>query len=413
MKLGFWEVSLGLNPINIINKNGFKRWRKLSALSALALMILISGCGKSSNDFVPPPPDVTLKHPVEQEVTTYLEHTGATAALESVEIRARVAGYLESIKYQPRAKVKAGDLLFVIDPRPYSAKVQQALGALNAQKAQLRIRQIELDKYTALGSKEAVAELKLEDTRAGRDMAEAELQRSKANLDSAKLDLEYTHVRSPINGRVSRNLVDVGNLVGVTGDTLLAQVVNDDSVYVYFNLTERELLSLNRKSIRADGESSPQSSQTPVYMGLADEVAYPHEGKLDYTDIKVDQSTGTIPVRAIFPNSKGLLYPGMFARVRVPVETKAEILIPDVAVMTDQGGKYALVCNDSNVAELRRVKVAQLVGDMRVVQKGLTPKDNVIVNGLQRTRPGGKVNPTNGVAQSASPSSADVKSAKD
>jgi RND family efflux transporter MFP subunit len=333
-------------------------------------------------------------------VTTYLEHTGTTVALESVEIRARVSGFLDSINYEPRAKVKGGDLLFVIDPRPYRAKVDQAEAALAAQQATLRIRQIELNKYSSLGFKEAIAELKVEDARANRDMAQAELERAKANLDAARLDLEYTHVKSPINGRVSRNLVDVGNLVGVSGATLLANVVNDESVYVYFNLTERELLSLVRKSIHKNGEATPQDRQTSVQMGLADENGYPRKGELDYTDIKIDQTTGTIQVRGVFPNPEGLLYPGMFARVRVPVEVRTALLVPDTAILTDQAGKYVLVCSDGNTCELRRVQTGQLVEAMRVVEQGLTSRDKLIANGLQRIRPGVKVNPTNALAES-------------
>jgi membrane fusion protein, multidrug efflux system len=365
-------------------------------LALIALSCFLEACGSKPGPFVPPPPDVTLTNPVQREVTTYLDHTGAISPTESVEIRARVAGYLESINFEPRAKVKAGDLLFVIEPAPYRAKVQQAVGSVNSQKSTLRIRQIELDKYANLGAKEAISELKLEDTKANRDMAEAELEKSRANLETAKIDLEYTHVRSPINGRVSRNLVDVGNLVGVSGATVLANVVNDDSVYVYFNLTEAELLSLTRKSINGKGSSWSHAEETPVYMALADETGYPHVGKLDYTDIRVDPGTGTVQVRAIFPNPTGLLYPGMFARVRVPSETREAMLAPNLAIMSDQGGKYVLVCDDGNIARHRRVTLGQVVDDMRVIESGLTLEDKVIVSGLQKTRPGSKVNPTGG-----------------
>jgi len=383
----------------------------LLPITAFALAQALSGCGSTQNNTVAPLPECTLGQPAQRQVTTYLDHTGSTVGLESVEVRARVSGYLDSINYEPRAKVKPGDLLFVIDPRPYQAKVDQAEAAMASQQATLRIRQIELDKYSNLGFKEVVSELKVEDTKANRDMAKAELERAKANLDAAKLDLEYTQVRSPINGRVSRNLVDMGNLVGVNGPTLLANVVNDESIYVYFNLTERELLSLVRKSIHANGEGSQQDRQTPVYVGLADETGYPHQGKLDYTDIRVEQSTGTIQVRAVFPNPGGLLYPGMFARVRVPVETQTALVVPDTAVLADQGGKYLLVCSDQNVAELRRVRIGQLVDEMRVVEEGLTPQDRVIVNGLQRIRHGAQIKPTGAVAESGVPPT--VKSATD
>jgi membrane fusion protein, multidrug efflux system len=373
--------------------------------------LVVAGCGERSKTLAPPPPEITVGQPTQRQVTTYLEHTATVAALESVEIRARVSGYLESIRYEPRAKVKAGDLLFVIDPRPYRAKVEQAEAALASQTATLRIRQIELDKYSNLGLKEVVAELKVEDAKANRDMAKAELERAKANLDAAKLDLEYTQVTSPINGRVSRNLVDAGNLVGVNGPTLLANVVNDETIYVYFNLTERELLSLVRKSIHVNGGGAPQDRQTSVYVGLADETGYPHQGTLDYTDTRVDQTTGTVQIRAILPNPEGLVYPGMFARVRVPVQTESALVVPDLAVMTDQAGKYVLICNDRNVAEQRRVRLGQQVEDMRVVEKGLTLRDKIIVSGIQRVRPGVQVHPANAPTESGMLAPGECKSA--
>ncbi len=388
-----------------------KRSRFLLIFLVFFSTYIISGCEKAPKSIIAPPADVTINHPAQRQVTTFLEHTGTTVGLESVEIRARVSGYLDSMHYEPRAKIKKDDLLFVIDPRPYRAKVEQAEAALASQQATLRIRQIELDKYSSLGFKEVVAELKVEDAKANCDMAKAELEKAKANLETARLDLEYTQVRSPIDGRVSRNLVDVGNLVGVNGPTLLANVVNDEPIYVYFNLTERELLSLIRKSISANGAGSPQDKHTPVQVGLADEEGCPHQGSLDYTDIKVDQNTGTIQVRAVFPNPDGLLCPGMFARVRVPVETKNALVVPDTAVLADQGGKYVFICNEQKVAELKRIRIGKLVEEMRVVEEGLSARDKVIVNGLQRIRPGAKVNPINGLAEAEAPPTESDKSA--
>lgn len=360
------------------------------------------GCGKPSKAHQQSAPEVTLSNPVKENVTTYLEYTGTTMAVESVEVRARVAGVLESMHFEPRAKVKAGDLLFEIDPRPYQAAVEQAKAALEAQKAELRIREIELEKYTHLESKEVVAELKLADTKAARDKAKAEVERARANLEAAELDFEYSRVRSPIGGRVSRNLVDVGNLVGATEKTLLASIVNDDNIYVYFNLSELDFLKLVRKGHEKVGDSARPEQNTPVYMRLADEKGYPRTGYLDYTDIRVDPSTGTIQVRAVFPNSDGILYPGMFARVRLPVETRESLMVPASAVLSDQGGKYVLLCDAKDVVKFQRVRTGRLVrGEMRVIEEGLTTKDRVIVNGLQRARPGSKVNPVSVRAWSA------------
>jgi RND family efflux transporter MFP subunit len=336
-------------------------------------------------------------------VTSYLEYTGTTAAIESVEIRGRVSGYLQEMRFEPRSRVKAGDVLFVIDPRPYSAKVEQAKAALESKKASLRIREIELQKYTPLASKEVIAELKLDDVKSNRDMAKAEVEQAIANLEAAKLDLEYAHVKSPINGRVSRNLVDVGNLVGATESTLLANVVRDDSVYVYFNMSEIDLLRLTRRAIKTNGDPEPQDGQAPAYMGLADETGYPRTGTLNYTDIKVDPSTGTIQVRAVFPNPNGILYPGMFARIRIPLDTRTALLIPDSAVLSDQGGKYVLVCNAEYTCEFRRVKAGELLENMRIIQDGLALEDRVIINGIQKARPGAKITPVQAAAQSAPP----------
>jgi len=366
----------------------------LALMAVMAVACLVSGCGGAAPPPAPPPPEVTLSAPVEREVTTYLEYTGTTAAIESVEIKPRVAGYLQSIHFEPRSRVKAGDILFIIDPRPYQAKVEQAQAALESKRAALRIREIELEKYTPLATKEVIAGLKLDDVKAARDMAKAEVEQAVANLDTAKLDLDYAHVRSPIAGRVGRNLVDIGNLVTPTENTLLANLVRDDPIYVYFNMSELDLLRLTRKALKRNGNSKPQDGLSSVYMGLADEPGYPRQGTLDYTDIKVDPSTGTVQVRAVFPNPEGLLYPGMFARVRVPLDTHPALLVPDTAVLADQGGKHVLLCGPDDVVAFRRVGTGELVKDMRVITAGLTPEDRVIVNGTQKARPGAKVTPT-------------------
>lgn len=375
--------------------------RVFSVVIAIAFPFFLFGCGSAPTPPAPPPPEVTKCAPVEQQVTTYLEYTGTTAAIETVEIRARVSGYLQSIHFQPRSRVKAGDVLFIIDPRPYRARVEQFKAALESKKAALRIREIELQKYEPLADKEVIAGLKLDDVRANRDMAKAEVEQAVANLEAAKLDLEYSHVTSPIDGRVNRNLVDVGNLVGVTENALLANVVRDDNIFVYFNISELDLLRLTRKSIKKNGDATPQESNAPAFMGLADEPGYPRTGVLDYTDIKVDPTTGTIQVRAVFPNPDGLLYAGMFARVRIPLDSRSAILVPDSAVMSDQGGKYVLLCDADNVVGFRRVRAGQVLDNMRVIDDGLTIKDQVIINGTQKARPGSKVTPIQATALSA------------
>ncbi|MBM4329090.1 MAG: efflux RND transporter periplasmic adaptor subunit [Deltaproteobacteria bacterium] len=354
----------------------------------------ILGCGRDSHKTGPPAPEVTVTKPVEQEVTRYLEYTGTTAALEFVDVRARVQGWLESIKFVPRSKVKKDELLFVIDPRPFQARVEQAKAVRDANKASLDLAQYELEKAQYLEAKEALSQLKLKEATAKRDAAAAEVEKAKADLDLAKLNLDYCQVRSPINGRVSRNLVDVGNLVGAEQKTLLTTVVNDDPMYAYFNLSELDVLPLIREFVKDKTAKSVQDELNPVYMGLADEKGYPHEGHIDFADTQIDSSTGTMQVRGVFPNLDGVLMPGMFVRLRVPVEKRRGLLVPEVAIQADQAGRYVLVVNSQDVVEKRRVKPGQTVDRMRVIDEGLSVDDRVVVSGVQRARPGIKVKPT-------------------
>ncbi len=386
--------------------------RPIMFLVVVSAALSLLGCGRSGNKFVPPPPpDVTVSLPEKKSVTDYLEATGTAAALESVDIRARVEGWLDEIKFQPRAKVKKDDLLFVIDPRPFQAKVDQSRAVLEAKKADLKLAQIEWEKAKYLLEKAAISELKFDEAVAKRDIAKADVGIAEANLETAKLDLNYTLVKSPIDGRVSRNLVDVGNLVGAAQKTELATVVNDESIYAYFSLSEREFLPLSRDYIReaVDPESGREKSARPsiAYLGLSDEEGYPHKGKIDYAGTQVDPNTGTIQVRAIFPNADGLILQGMFVRIRIPIATRESLLVPDVAVQADQAGRYVLIVNDRDVVEQRQVTVGGLDKRMRVITKGLTEKDRVIVNGLQRARPGSKVKPQKADAPSATPNAAE------
>lgn len=358
----------------------------------LVVLTILCGCSKAPQTVEMPAPDVTVAHPVKQEVTKYLEYTGSTSALESVDLRARVKGFLESVNFVPSSRVTKGEVLFVIDPKPYKAREEEAQASLDARKAALDLAQVEQEKAKQLESKEAISQIKYLEATAKRDVAKADVAKAQADLDAAKLNLEYTQVKTPIDGRVGRNLVDVGNLVGAGENTLLTTVVNDSSVYVYFNVSELDLLPLVRK-YRVDVESPSERGDTvPVYVGLADEKGYPHEGTLDFTDTKVDSSTGTMRVRAIVKNHSGVLLPGLFVRVRVPIDKSPALLVPDVAIMADQGGRYVMVVDDKDVAEQRRITVGQQVDRMRVVEEGLKESDRVIVNGIQRARPGAKVN---------------------
>jgi len=380
-----------------------------SVIALFAVLALLSGCGSGTSKFVPPPPpEVVVSAPVEREVTDYVEFTGNTAAFESVDIRARVEGFLEKINFKPDARVKAGDLLFVIDPKPFQAQVDEASARLQAKSAARDLAQVQFDKAKQLYDSASVSEIQYLEQKAKRDMAEADVSQAKADLEKAELNLGYTSVMSPINGRVSRNLVDVGNLVGAVEKTLLTTVVNDDLAYAYFNVSEADLLVLARK-YPPEERGKDERPAAPAALALADESGFPHQGQVDYVDNKVDPNTGTIQARAVFENKSGILMPGLFARVRVPLDTRKAYLVPDVAVGIDQGGRYVLVVGADNVVDKRPVTVGHVVDRMRVIEKGLGPNDQVIVNGMQRARPGGKVTPVKPSASAPTGESADTR----
>ncbi|MGB9617420.1 MAG: efflux RND transporter periplasmic adaptor subunit [Desulfomonilaceae bacterium] len=369
---------------------------KLSrALSTILLIVvaMLPACNERSKQVQPQPPEVIVSHPLEREVTQYLEFSGTTAALEFVEIRARVEGWLESMHFVPGSHVKAGDLLFVIDQRPFQAQVDLMEASLKGREAELALKRANLKRAEQLLSTASISQLQYDIQNADESVAAAQVGIAKADLEKAKLDLAYTKVTSPINGRVSRNYVDVGNLVGAREKTLLTEVVNDSSVYVYFDVSERDLLMLMRKYPRVQDEASTGKEKAPVYLQLADEKGFPHQGNIDFAESRVDVNTGTLRVRAIFSNEKGLLVPGLFGRVRVPIDRKTVLLAPELAVGISQAGRYVFVVNRDHVVEQRLVKTGQLEGSLRVIEEGLSKDEWVVVNGIQRARPGAKVSP--------------------
>jgi multidrug efflux system membrane fusion protein len=363
----------------------------LASILAVLSIGLVSGCKEEAAKPVPAP-DVTVSVPIKRDVTKYLQYTGSIAPLEMVEVRARVQGYLQEIKFTPKSQVQAGDVLFVIDPDPFKAKVAQAEATLAARKASLELAQVEYEKAKSLEAKDAVSKIKLIEQTAKRDVAKAEVEQAQADLDAANIDLRYTDVKSPINGQVGRNLVDIGNLIGAD-KTPLTTIVNDRSVYVYFSISEHDVLAVTRKYLKDGKIAAPDNGVIPAYMGLADEKGYPHEGKIDFADVELDPSTGTMQVRGVFPNSEGLYASGMFVRIRVPMEKSVKLLVPETAVQADQEGRYLLVVGKDNMVEQRRVRIGQDEDGLRVIEEGLRDNDRVVVNGMRRARPGTKVNP--------------------
>ncbi|MGD9505612.1 MAG: efflux RND transporter periplasmic adaptor subunit [Syntrophobacteraceae bacterium] len=367
-------------------------WIALAAIAAIAA----SGC-KQKNEYAPPPPmNVTVSKPTQQAVTEYAYFTGTTEAVESVEIRARVEGYLQSIKFQPGARVKKGELLFAIDPKPFQAKLDEAKAELARREAEMKQAEATLKKKELAYKSNAVSELEVIQARADLDVAKATIQGAEAAIDTADLQLSYTRITAPISGRISRNMVDEGNLVGATERTLLATIVQDDPIHVYFNVNERDLLYYQLKHSSLPSPAS-RNEGTKLFMGLSNQTDYPIAGAIDYVDNRLESGTGTLQVRGVFPNPDHRLMAGLFARIQVPIgEQENALMVPEEAIGTDQRGDYILVVNDKNIVEYRQIAAGPIVNGMRVIEKGATPEDHVVVNGLQRARPGLQVNPVEG-----------------
>jgi RND family efflux transporter MFP subunit len=365
------------------------------------VLLMIAACGH--NRYAPPPPaEVTIAQPVEREITVYNEFTGHTVAIEAVDVRARVAGYLQSMHFKPGENVKKGDLLFVIEPALYKARVDQAQADLDGKDAQYSAAEAQLEITQAIFQRSAGSRTDLVQKTQARDLAKAQLAMARANLEAARLDLSYTQIYAPIDGRIDRNFVDVGNLVGSGQATLLASIVRDDPIYVYLTVSERELLQYReqqRQNPAAPGAAPHDAAflglpteQNLVFLGLATETGYPHSGKIDYAANRVDPETGTIEARAVFANPDHVIVAGLFARVRVPFTRERAILVPDIAVQADQGGSYLLVVDDHDTVQYHRVEIGPLIeGDLRVVRSGLSGGEWIVVNGLQRARPGSVV----------------------
>jgi RND family efflux transporter MFP subunit len=348
-----------------------------------------SGCYEQP-EVTPPVRTVTVAHPIKKDVVVYSEFTGTVRATETVDLRARVKGYLEKIDFKPSTFVKEGALLFVIEQAPYQAQLAEAEAAYDSAKAQLLLAQANLDRATKLVESKAVTIEEFQERRAKRDSAQAAVAATKASVEQAKINLGYTEVRAPVSGLIGRNLVDAGNLVGVDGDTLLATIVKIQPIYAYFDLTERDFNEfLRRRNKAADREVRGRET---IELGLPGEDGFPHQGHFDYLDNNIDPETGTVQIRGVFPNKEELLFPGAFARIRVPSERKTgAILVAERAIGTDVRGKYVMLVNDKDMVEQRYVELGALVDGMRVVKKGLTVEDRYVINGIQSAIPGRQV----------------------
>jgi RND family efflux transporter MFP subunit len=363
-----------------------------AAALILATLLLSPACGERNAYVPPPPPKVTVSQPVKQPVTDYLEFTGNTKAINTVTLRARVEGYLEKVYFQDGDNVKKGQLLFLIQPNTYEAQLKQAEAEILAQKARLFHAQTEFARYSRLVKQKAAAQTDVDRWKFERDAAQAAVIAAEAKRDLARLNLSYTRVTAPFNGRIGRRLKDVGNLVGAGTKTELAEINQINPIYVYFNINEHDLLRVMGEN--RNNKKRATREKWPVYFGLADEKGYPHKGYLDFAAITIDPTTGTLLLRGVFPNPHDSILPGMFARVRTPIaKPKPALLIPKVAIGFDQQGSYVLNVDHKNVVERHQVKLGNQVGDYRVVTEGLKGGEWVVVNGMMRAIPGRKVTP--------------------
>jgi RND family efflux transporter MFP subunit len=365
--------------------------RVLSGLLLPVLLTLQVGCKEQPKPQPPPPPKVTVAQPVRQTITDYLDLTGNTQATYTVQLVARVVGYLEKVLFQDGQRVQKGQPLFVIQQNTYEDSLRQAEATILQYRAQLRYAESQLTRFSNLIQHNAAAQADVDNWRFQRDNAAANLRAAEAQRDLAKLNLDYTLVAAPFDGRMDRRLVDPGNLVGSGGSTVLAQINQIDPIYVYFNISDLDLARLLKVTRGMPGPTDGR--KWPVHAGLPSEDGYPHQGYLDFAAISLTTTTGTLLMRGVLPNADGKILPGLYARVRVPLEQSASLLVPQAAVGNDQQGPYLLVVNDKNVVERRNVTTGPAVESRRVIASGLTAGEWVIVNGLLKAAPGRQVTP--------------------
>jgi len=371
---------------------------RAAALAVGAALTLLAGCKKENAYVPPPPPQVGVAHPLSRNVTPYLDATGNTAAFNQIDLEARVEGFVQEIDYTDGAFVKAGTTLFVIEPAPYQAKLQQAQASLDAANAAVAQSGPEFQRQATLLKQNVTAQNTYDQAKAKYDSDKANVLNQTAGVALAAINLGYTHVTAPFDGVVTAHLVSVGALVGVSGPTKLATIVQQAPIYVNFNVSEQQVLEV-RANLAKIGVTAADLrtniNKVPVQIGLMTESGYPHNGKLDYAAPTLDSSTGTLAVRGIFDNADHDLLPGYFVRVRIPLRYMAgpALLVPDVALGTSQAGRYLLVVNKDNVVEQRSVQTGQLDGALRVITKGIKPDDEVVITGLTRAIPGEKVSP--------------------
>ena len=365
---------------------------RLSWWNAALVAAGLTACGQNNTYQAPPPPKVTVAKPVEQKVTRYFEATGNTAAVNSANLVARVQGFLTEVKYTDGTPVKKGQHLFTIEPEPYELKLQQAQAAETAAQASQKQTEADFERQQELVQRQAASKAAFDAATAKRDNDKARVLQAQADTKQAQINLDYTRVIAPFDGVVTARQVSVGELVGGSGTQVLATIVQLDPIYVNFTASDRDVLHV-RDMLYKRNQRATDLLGTEVEVGLQTDQGYPHKGKLDYIAPTVNQGTGTLAARAELPNAMRLMLPGFFVRVRVPLEEAPSMLVPSVALGSDQGGRYVLIVNSENVVEQRKVEVGPTVGELTVIESGLKTDDRVVTAGILRAVPGQKVDP--------------------
>jgi RND family efflux transporter MFP subunit len=372
---------------------------KMIVAAIIAMAPALAACDQSQSQpqaVAPPPPQVTVAKPVSKTIADRDEYVGRFVAVESVEVRARVSGYLDTIHFQDGQIVKKGDLLFTIDRRPFEIALAQAQASLAQAKATLAFAESDLARAQGLGVGTVITQQTFDQRTQAKRVAQAAVAAQEAAVRQAALDLEFSELRAPVTGRIGDRRVSVGNLVtgGASGSTsLLATIESIDPIRFEFTVDEASYLRYARLS-EESAQAASRGLTVPTRLKLLDEPAFSHDGKMDFVDNAVDRSSGTIRARAVFANPHGTFAPGMFARVQVAAAPpRSALLVPEAAIGSAQARKFVLVVDGENIARSKYVTLGAVVDGMRVIAAGLTPDDNVIVNGLMRARPGAKVTP--------------------
>ncbi|MEO0393619.1 MAG: efflux RND transporter periplasmic adaptor subunit [Pseudomonadota bacterium] len=360
--------------------------------------VLVAACEPSADDqqsSAPPPPTVTLATPLVKEVVEISEYTGRFEAVDFVELRARVSGYLDAIEFQAGQSVEQDDLLFVIDQRPFALAVDQAEANLQQRRTELRLAVRERERGEQLVANRTIAESTFDERVTAERSASAAVQAAQAALRQAQLDLEFTEVRAPVAGRIGREQVTVGNLISGGSDnaTMLTSISSVDPIYFFFDVNEADYLSYARNS----GGQSDRDGTKRVFLALADENEFNNQGVVDFVDPRFDFNTSTVTLRAVVDNPNGTFIPGLFAKIQVPASDEYEaILVPDSVIGTDQTVKFVYVVDDDNVVAQRPVTLGPLIDGLRVIRDGVAATERLVINGLQRVRPGAPVTPEAG-----------------